>query len=140
MMNEKEKRSLIEMAIEARLKSYSPYSKFSVGAAILTGSGRIYTGANVENASYGLSICAERSAAVKAVNDSERKFVAVACVGGSNDQLFYCSPCGACRQFLFEFNSETGTEIIGLDQNDKIISDLLPNLLPKAFGPNNLNI
>lgn len=83
-MNESEsyKRILIEKAIEARSLSYSPYSKFSVGAAILTVNGRIYTGANVENASYGLTICAERSAAIKAVNDGEREFKAVACVGG----------------------------------------------------------
>ena len=81
-MKEGEKRTLIESAIEARKGSYSPYSKFSVGAAILTESGKIYTGANVENASYGLAICAERSAAIKAVNSGERKFKAVACVGG----------------------------------------------------------
>jgi cytidine deaminase len=81
-MNDIEKRILIEKAIEARNASYSPYSKFSVGAAILTGSGRIFTGANVENASYGMTICAERSAAVKAVNEGERQFKAVACVGG----------------------------------------------------------
>lgn len=81
-MNENDKRNLIEKAIEARSGSYSPYSKFSVGAAILTINGRIYTGANVENASYGLTICAERSAALKAVNDGEREFKAVACVGG----------------------------------------------------------
>lgn len=81
-MEEIEKRNLINSAIEARQGSYSPYSKFSVGAAILTENGKIYTGANVENASYGLAICAERSAAVKAVNAGERKFKAVACVGG----------------------------------------------------------
>lgn len=81
-MLEEEKRNLINCAIDARTGSYSPYSNFSVGAAILTESGRIYTGANVENASYGLTICAERAAAVKAVNDGEREFKAVACVGG----------------------------------------------------------
>lgn len=81
-MNETDKRKLLEAAIKARDGSYSPYSKFAVGAAILTLSGKIYTGANVENASYGMTICAERSAALKAVNDGEREFVAVACVGG----------------------------------------------------------
>lgn len=82
MMSEEEKRRLLDEAIKARAHSYSPYSKFAVGAAILTQSGKIYTGANVENASYGLTICAERSAAVKAVNKGERAFKAVACVGG----------------------------------------------------------
>lgn len=74
-------RDLLNEAIKARSNSYSPYSKFSVGAAILTESGQIFTGANVENASYGLTICAERSAAVKAVNAGHFKFKAVACVG-----------------------------------------------------------
>lgn len=73
---------LLNEAIKARNGSYSPYSKFSVGAAILTENGNIYTGANVENASFGLTICAERAAAVKAVNEGQRKFLAVACVGG----------------------------------------------------------
>lgn len=81
-LTETEKRRLINAAVDARSSSYSPYSRFSVGAAILAKSGKIYTGANVENASYGLAICAERSAAVKAVNDGERVFEAVACVGG----------------------------------------------------------
>lgn len=75
-------RELIDLALKARDGSYSPYSDFSVGAAILTTSGKIYTGSNVENASYGLSICAERSAALQAVNDGESSFKSVACVGG----------------------------------------------------------
>ncbi len=75
-------RELIDLARKARHGSYSPYSNFAVGAAILTENGKIYTGANVENASYGMSICAERSAALKAVNDCERSFKAIACVGG----------------------------------------------------------
>lgn len=82
MLSEADKRTLLDEAIKARSNSYSPYSNFAVGAAILTENGAIYTGANVENASYGLSICAERSAALKAVNDGNRKFKAVACVGG----------------------------------------------------------
>lgn len=76
------KAELIKLASAARSHSYCPYSKFSVGSAILTRNGRIFTGANVENASYGLTICAERSAAIKAVNENEREFIAVACVGG----------------------------------------------------------
>lgn len=77
-----DQKALIELASAARATSYCLYSKFAVGAAILTSSGKIYTGSNVENASYGLTICAERSAAIKAVNDGETKFKAVACVGG----------------------------------------------------------
>jgi cytidine deaminase len=73
---------LLQEAIKARNGSYSPYSKFAVGAAILAENGTVYTGANVENASFGLTICAERSAALKAVNDGQRRFLAVACVGG----------------------------------------------------------
>ena len=86
MSTTQEKRELLEAAIKARDGSYSPYSKFSVGSAILTANGKIYTGANVENASYGMTICAERSAAIKAVNDGEREFRAVACVGGYNQK------------------------------------------------------
>jgi len=76
------KADMIELALKARVSSYCPYSNFAVGAAILTANGKIYSGANVENASYGLTICAERSAAIKAVNYGETKFKAVACVGG----------------------------------------------------------
>lgn len=75
-------RELIELARKARSESYAPYSNFTVGAAILTENGKIYTGANVENASYGMSICAERSAALKAVNDGELTFKSIACIGG----------------------------------------------------------
>ena len=81
-MTDKTKRELIDLAELARSGSYSPYSNFSVGAAIRTGNGKIYTGANVENASFGLTICAERSAALKAVNDGQRSFKMIACVGG----------------------------------------------------------
>ena len=81
-LTEEQKCTLLNEAVKAKIGSYSPYSNFSVGAAILTENGQIYSGANVENASYGLSICAERSAAVKAVNDGHKKFKAVACVGG----------------------------------------------------------
>ena len=77
-----DQKSLLELASEARKSSYCPYSNFAVGAAILTANGKIYTGANVENASFGLTICAERSAAIKAVNEGETKFKEVACVGG----------------------------------------------------------
>lgn len=74
--------NLLKLAYKARFNSYCPYSNFAVGAAVLTESGKIYTGANVENASFGLSICAERAAAVKAVNEGETRFRAVACIGG----------------------------------------------------------
>lgn len=97
MTNEKE---LINLAIKQLDNSYSPFSKFRVGAALLGKSGKIYTGSNVENSSYGLSICAERSACVKAVSDGEREFDGIVVATELEEPG---SPCGACRQFLWEF-------------------------------------
>src|SRR5689334_5222747 len=96
-----EKKLLAEKAAEARQRAYAPYSNFFVGAAIMTHDGKIYQGCNVENASYGLAICAERTAAVKAASDGVRSFkaIAVSVPGGG-------TPCGACRQFLNEFNPD----------------------------------
>lgn len=93
---------LIGAAVAAREKAYAPYSKFRVGAAILTKEGRYYTGCNIENASYGLTCCAERVALFKAVSNSERSFEAVAVTAGTKD---FCPPCGACRQALAEFGA-----------------------------------
>ncbi|MGA1976090.1 MAG: cytidine deaminase, partial [Conexivisphaerales archaeon] len=96
----KTERSLISEARKAAAKAYSPFSKVEVGAAILTSDGQVFSGCNVENSSYGLSICAERTAAVKAVSAGSRSFSAVAVVSNL-EELTY--PCGACRQFLSEF-------------------------------------
>jgi cytidine deaminase len=94
---------LLAAARRAQKRAYAPYSKFPVGAALLTASGKVYTGCNVENASYGLTICAERVAITKAVSEGEKKFRAIAIVAPSR----YLSPCGACRQVLAEFGDLT---------------------------------
>ena len=95
---------LIHKAIAAREFAYAPYSNFCVGAALLTKSGKIYTGCNVENAGYSATNCAERTAFFKAVSEGEREFAAIAIVGGPRGPLTeYCSPCGVCRQVMREF-------------------------------------
>jgi cytidine deaminase len=125
---------LIEAAQKARLSAYAPYSKYPVGAALQTKSGRIYTGANVENAAYPDSICAERVAIFKAVTDGERDFdaIAVATTDGG-------TPCGSCRQVLAEF--APNARVIVVNQQGDIVQERpLHELLPGAFGPSNLNV
>jgi cytidine deaminase len=119
---------LIALAAEARRKAYAPYSRYTVGAALLTASGKVYTGANVENASYGLAICAERTAAVKAVSDGEREFLAIA-VATENGG----TPCGACRQVLNEFGPDM--RVLIADAAGKYETYRLSELLPASFGP-----
>lgn len=126
------RQKLIEIALEARQWAYAPYSKYKVGAALLTASGKIYEGANVENAAYPTSMCAERVAVFKAVSEGERQFEAIA-VATSNGG----TPCGACRQVLSEF----GLEILVLVVNGEgiIIQEApLSTLLPGAFKPSDL--
>ena len=95
---------LITKAVEAMEKSYSPYSDFKVGAALLSKSGKVYTGCNIENASYSPTCCAERTAFFKAVSEGEKDFTAIAVVGGKNGEISsMCSPCGVCRQVMAEF-------------------------------------
>jgi cytidine deaminase len=127
------KESLIRAAIKARENAYVPYSGYKVGAALLGKSGKIYTGCNVENASYGASICAERTAAVKAISEGEREFTAMAVVA---DGPFPGSPCGICRQFLYEFNPELS--LILADLRGDIIESTLGCYLPDAFGSKHL--
>ena len=97
------KTELVKLAVEARENSYSPYSHFCVGAALLTADGRVFTGCNVENAAYSPTICAERTAVVKAVSEGAREFTAIAVVGGEGEITDFCTPCGMCRQVLSEF-------------------------------------
>jgi cytidine deaminase len=92
---------LVKAAAAARKNAYSPYSHVKIGSAVLTSAGRVFTGANVENASFGLSICAERTAIFKAVSEGSRRIVAIAIVGSSEE---FTRPCGACRQVMVEFN------------------------------------
>lgn len=119
---------LIRAASEARYEAYAPYSGFRVGAAVVCDDGRIFTGANVENAVYGLSICAERVAMSKAVSEGCRKFEALAVIA---DGPTPCPPCGACRQFLAEF----GAESLVIMANTKGDTKKVPinELLPYAF-------
>ncbi|MEQ8210696.1 MAG: cytidine deaminase [Lacipirellulaceae bacterium] len=127
-MNEQQRKALIQAAIEARANAYAPYSEFLVGAAILTADGKIFGGCNVENASYGLTICAERVAAGSAVAAGSQAFlaVAVATPGGH-------SPCGACRQFLAEFGGSMTVLLVDSDDPAKVRETSLDRLLPEQF-------
>ena len=121
--------ALTERAWRAREKAYAPYSKFAVGAALLSTSGEIYGGCNVENVSFGLTICAERSAVVSAIQAGCREFVALAVVADTTTPV---SPCGACRQFLVEFNLEM--PIISAGRDGVSQAWLLSELLPFPFA------
>ena len=120
---------LIEKALEAREKAYAPYSKFKVGVAVLTAGGKIYTGCNVENASYPVGICAERVAISKAVADGETEFIVIAIVGSGEN---YCMPCGMCRQFMAEFCKEDFEIIVAKSVDDYKIMKM-GELLPYTF-------
>ncbi|HEV2132326.1 MAG TPA: cytidine deaminase [Longimicrobiaceae bacterium] len=122
---------LLRRAREARRHAYAPYSSFPVGAALLTEDGEVYTGCNVENASYGLTICAERTAVAKAVSEGIRGFRAIAVVG-PQDEL-PCSPCGSCRQVLYEFGPELQVVTPGGEGGEPQV-DSIGHLLPGAFG------
>lgn len=124
-----EPRELIKLAKGARENAYVPYSNFAVGAAVLTKKGNIYTGCNVENASYGLTTCAERTAIVKAVSQGERELEAIAVVA---DTPGPCSPCGACRQIIGEFG-ENIKVIMGNLKGDLEVKES-GELLPGRFG------
>jgi cytidine deaminase len=119
-------RSLVEAAKKARVNAYSPYSGVKIGAAVLTSDGRVYSGANIENASYGLACCAERTAIFKAVSEGNRDIVALAVVGKSKD---FTKPCGACRQVMVEFNPKMKVLRRGLDgfAEDGTAGSLLPD-------------
>lgn len=124
---------LISESIKAKKFSYSPYSKFSVGVALLTSKNNIYTGTNVECASYSLSICAERVAYTKAVSEGEKKFIAIAISSSKN---LYIYPCGACRQFMHEFGGDL--DVILVRSKKDFIIKKLSELLPGAFDKNSL--
>lgn len=131
--NDKEmKEKLISLAMEARKKSYSPYSKYPVGAAVLAESGRIYTGCNIENSSYGLTNCAERTAIFKAVSEGEKKLLAIAIAAKAS------TPCGACRQVMSEFASaDMPVYLVNMDEKtgkNEIIETTLGALLPLSFN------
>ena len=103
MLETEKIRQLIAQALTARTFSYSPYSHFQVGAALLTKDGKIYSGCNIENAAYGPSNCAERTAIFKAVSEGQLEFAAIAITGGKEGEHDYAAPCGVCRQVMMEF-------------------------------------
>lgn len=135
-----EKKELVKAALEARKLSYAPYSHFLVGAALLTKSGKVYTGCNIENAAYTPSNCAERTAFFKAVSEGECDFTAIAITGGREDavHLEICAPCGVCRQVMEEFcDAETFEIILGTDSGDMQVYTL-KELLPLGFSVSDL--
>lgn len=133
-------RELIQAAMEARKRAYAPYSGYLVGAALLAGGGEIYQGCNIENASYGATNCAERTAFFKAVSQGEREFQAIAIVGGSRElgqgDVFpdMAYPCGICRQVMREFCGPQFRILVGRSPED-YEEYTLEELLPESFGP-----
>lgn len=131
MIDEETRTNLEEAACSAREQAYAPYSHFAVGAAVLGGSGTIYRGVNVENASYGLTICAERSAIASAVSAGERRLRAVAVCTENG-----VTPCGACRQVIREFTADCPIYLLDARGNRRQTS--LAELLPQSFGSSDL--
>jgi len=132
MLTDEQTNQLIQAAIEARQWAYAPYSHYPVGAALLTASGRMYDGANIENAAYPVTICAERVAIFKAVSQGERDFVALAVVTANSG-----TPCGSCRQVMAEFGLDT--TVLIADSEGKVSQETtVRELLPGAFTPKDL--
>lgn len=131
-MNYKE---LIKTALEYRERAYIPYSNFKVGAAVLFDSGKVYGGCNIENASFGATNCAERTAIFKGISEGEKEIKAVAVVGDLNS---YTYPCGICRQVIAEFGSMDVKVILAKNEDDYIVKDLC-EVLPGAFTKKDLN-
>lgn len=129
---------LVEMALEARQNAYAPYSNFKVGAALLSKSGKVYSGCNIENISFSSTICAERTAFFNAISNGEKEFEKIAIVGGLCDVLTdYTMPCGVCRQVMVEFCDIDNFEIIVGIALDDFKTYKLKDLLPKSFSPKN---
>lgn len=135
MIDEKE---LINEAVKAMNSAYAPYSGFKVGAALLSKSGKIYTGCNIENSSYSACMCAERTAFFKALSENEREFICIAIVGGIYGIIKeYSFPCGSCRQVMSEFCSEDFKIITAKSKNDYVVKTL-GEMLPYSFTKENL--
>lgn len=132
MLKNEQRVQLIEQAQQARQRAYAPYSNYRVGAALLTSSGDVFSGANVENAAYPTSMCAERVAIFKAVSEGQRQFQAIAVVTENGG-----SPCGSCRQVLAEFGLET--LVLIADAQGRVVQEMtVGELLPGAFRPADL--
>ena len=127
--------TMIQLALAAREKSYAPYSDFHVGACLETKTGKLFTGCNIENASYGATNCAERTAFFKAVSEGERTFTAIAIAGGTvgEDPVEYAYPCGICRQVMQEFCTDDFVIYVVKNEQD-YQSYTLKELLPYGFG------
>lgn len=137
-----EDRELIKEAYKAQRYSYSPYSGFQVGAALLGGSGKVYTGCNIENAAYSPTNCAERTAFFKAVSEGERVFKKIVIVGNrrgaSDEERDYCAPCGVCRQVMAEFCNPEEFQVILARGEEDYKTYRLEELLPLGFSKENL--
>ncbi len=135
-------KELIENAVDSRKRAYAPYSKFKVGACLLTAENEFYGGFNIECAAYSVSNCAERTAIFRAVYDRNSIFKAIAVVGGDEKQTNnfsdFCPPCGVCRQMLREFCNPEMFKVILAKSTDDFKVFTLDELLPISFGPNNL--
>jgi cytidine deaminase len=127
-------KELIAKAIEAREKAYVPYSNFLVGAAVKTKEGKIFTGCNIESASFTPTICAERTALSKAISEGHKEIEAIAVVGSFEEYTF---PCGVCRQFIVEFGKDI--KIIVAKNTDEYKIYQISDLLPHSFGPEDIN-
>lgn len=127
-------KELMKMALQYRERAYAPYSKFKVGAAVLTEAGNMYGGCNIENASFGATNCAERTAVFKAVSEGEQKIIALAEVGSLEENTY---PCGICRQVLCEFGDENMVIILGTSEDDYIVTDL-KSIMPGSFRKENI--
>ena len=138
-LSELQVQELIQKAMNMRTFSYAPYSEFKVGAALLTESGKVFTGCNIENAAYTPCNCAERTAFFKAVSEGIRSFRAICVVGGKGADLTeYAAPCGVCRQVMMEFCNPDTFEIILAVSPEKYEIFKLKDLFPMGFGPENL--
>lgn len=127
---------LIALALKARKNAYAPYSHFAVGAALLTKDGQVYTGCNIENASYGATNCAERTAIFKAVSEGARNFIKIAIVGGKVGEEItqYAYPCGVCRQVMAEFCDAKKMTVLIAKSEYEYTEKKLDELLPLSFG------
>ena len=130
---------LVKAAVKAREAAYAPYSGFKVGAALLAEDGTVYTGCNIENASFGGTVCAERCALFKAVSEKQRNFIGLAVAGGKGE-VTVTAPCGICRQVLSEHCAPTMPVLIAKDGEGNYIKTTLGELLPNSFGAENLGL
>lgn len=132
---------LVDLALEARGRAYVPYSHWAVGAALLTKSGKVYQGCNIENAAYTPTNCAERTAFFKAVSEGEQEFSAIAVVGGydTSEPEKICAPCGVCRQVMMEFCDPKTFRVILGTKDGAAVNRTLEEMLPLGFGPDDLN-